>query len=289
MNSENDKNNFALTNDTLVEAAVELANELGRHDIPLILGGGLSLYIRTKYLQKKRSPRYKSQIITRSTKDIDVFLTGDLIIDTEKVEALRDTLTSLGYLPKTPYFQFEKEIRSQQKVSVDILSSPTVDGDDNRDIRIKPGKVKKFHARRNNEAKGISIGLIPITNITDRQEYTNLYIVSSFNYIILKLHAFRDRLEDPGVDFGRYHAYDIFATVIDMDESDWINAGKHFEAEREQAYIVSASEIVKHYFSKTNDLGILRLKENELYRRGKEEFDTYIQDFLNDLKDMFKL
>lgn len=74
-----------------------------------------------------------------------------------------------------------------------------------------------------------------------------------------------------------------------MDESDWINAGKHFEAEREQAYIVSASEIVKHYFSKTNDLGILRLKENELYRRGKEEFDTYIQDFLNDLKDMFKL
>lgn len=91
------------------------------------------------------------------------------------------------------------------------------------------------------------------------------------------------------VDFGRYHAYDIFATIIDMDEGDWMNAEKHFEAEKEQAYIMSASEIAKQYFSKTNDLGIIRLKENELYRRGKDEFDTYIHDFINDLKDMFKI
>lgn len=288
MDSKIDYNNPALTNDILLEASVELANELGKHDIPLILGGGLSLYIRTKYIQKKRSPRYKSQIIQRSTKDIDIFLTGDLIIDTEKIEALRDALSSLGYFPKTPYFQFEKEIRSQQTISVDILSSPLVN-DDNKDIRLKPSNVKNFHARRNNEAKGIAIGLIPINNLTERQEYSNLYIVSSFNYIILKLHAFRDRIEDPGVDFGRYHAYDIFATIIDMDENDWKNAKDHFDSEKNQYYIRSATEIVKGYFGSPIDSGIIRLKENESYKRAKDEFDSYIADFIGDLKELFSI
>lgn len=289
MNSEIDENNSSFTNDILLEASVELANALGKYNIPLILGGGLSLYIRTKYLQKKRSPRYRSRIIQRSTKDIDIFLTGDLIVDIEKIEALRDTLSSLGYFPKTPYFQFEKEVRQKQTIYVDILSSPPASDDNKNDIRIKPGNVRKFHARRNNEAKGIAIGLIPVSNLTERQEYSNLYIVSSFNYIILKLHAFRDRTADPSVDFGRYHAYDIFATVIDMDESDWENAKSHFDAEKAQNYIRSAIEIVEMYFSSPNDLGVIRLKENEAYRRAKDEFDTYVADFIGDLKEMFNI
>ncbi|MGE5409538.1 MAG: hypothetical protein ACM3MI_01160 [Clostridiales bacterium] len=283
------QNNLIPENDVLLKALVELANELGKYDVPLIVGGGLSLYIRTKYLRKKRSPRYKSQIIQRSTKDIDVFLTSNLIIDPEKISILRDTIGALGYTARTKYFQFQKEIEPLGEILIDILSPPQEHEVNSTDIRIRPANVDNFHAHRNNEAKGISIGLIPIKSLSEELPYSNLFIVSSYNYIILKLHAFKDRLNDTRVDFGRYHAYDIFATVIDMDENDWGNAKNHFKNEKEQEYINSAIEIVREYFSKTSDLGIIRLKENKLYQRDKLEFDSYIPDFLDDLKEMFNL
>lgn len=278
-------------NDLLLKALIELANELGEKNIPLVIGGGLSLYIRTTHLNKERSPRYKDQASQRSTKDIDIFLTSDFIITCDDyAKILRDTLTSLGYMPKTKYFQFEKEIESQRTIMVDILSPPIEKDDfDNKNIRIKIPGIDKFHARRNNEAKGVDIGLIPIKDLPVLREDSKLYIISSFNYIILKLHAFRDRIDDEEVDFGRYHAFDIFATVIDMDEDDWNNAKKHFDEEKDQFYIKSAIEIVRKYFNQPASMGITRLKENELYKRGKEQYNSFIDNFLSDIKEMFSL
>lgn len=286
MNLENRNETSIPENDILVDAAVELANELGKNNVPLILGGGLSLYIRTKYLPKRRSPRYKSQIVQRSTKDIDIFLTGDLIINTSQIVILRDTLNILGYTPFTEYFQFEKKTLFDHTINIDILSAPLA-GDLGKNIRIKPKNVEHFHAHRSNEAKGIHIGLIPIDNLSEKQIYSNLFIISSFNYIILKLHAFRDRVMDERVDYGRHHAYDIFATILDMDENDWNNAREHFKAEVEQEYIKSSINIIKQDFNQSSDLGVIRLQENELYRRSRQEFDTYIPDYLIDLKDLF--
>ena len=79
MNSTDNYENY--NPDFLINALVELAKALKDKGIPLLIGGGLSLYIRTVYIHKKRSPRYPKKVFQRSTKDIDVFLTSDIIID----------------------------------------------------------------------------------------------------------------------------------------------------------------------------------------------------------------
>lgn len=72
-------------NNILLDALLELATELSKHNVQLIIGGGLSLYIRTTFLSKERSARYTSQIFQRSTKDIDIFLSCEMILDYEKL------------------------------------------------------------------------------------------------------------------------------------------------------------------------------------------------------------
>lgn len=58
--------------------------------------------------------------------------------------------------------------------------------------------------------------------------FQNVFLLSSFSFIVLKLHAFKDRINDDKKDFGRYHAYDIFSSIIEMDDIDWIAAQSQF-------------------------------------------------------------
>lgn len=297
MNSENNSLDFS-ANDSMISPLIELARELGKFDIPLILGGGLSLYLRTVLLKKKYSSRFPKRILQRSTKDIDIFLTSDLIADSTKVGHIRDSLNSLGYKPVTNYFQFSKSktAADNKDILIDILSAPASDKDLDKviakGIRIKPEGIEKFHAYLVKEAKDINLGLIPLndfSNLIHNVSISNLFILSSFNYIILKLHAFRDRLNDESVDYGQHHAYDIFATVIDMDQTDWENAEHHLSANPTAEYIISSRNIIAKFFTAKDDLGIIRLRENKLYQREKYEYDNYIQYFISDLKDLFKL
>jgi tRNA A37 N6-isopentenylltransferase MiaA len=51
-------NQFQYESDHLISALIELANLLETHKIPLIIGGGFSLYLRSFLIHKVRSPRY---------------------------------------------------------------------------------------------------------------------------------------------------------------------------------------------------------------------------------------
>jgi hypothetical protein len=154
--------------DVLVSSLLDLALTLKNKDIPLIIGGGLSMYLRHVFLDKKRSPRFPLRIVQRSTKDIDIFLTGNIIVDAEKVTALRDSLKGLDFIPRTKYFQFEKETPGGT-VLIDILSSPphtTIDAKFKiKRPRIGNINVEKFHGYLVDEAIDIEFGMIPVKNI----------------------------------------------------------------------------------------------------------------------------
>ena len=208
-------------------------------------------------------------------------------------------MTSLGYKPKTKYFQFTKDItleKSSREVTIDILSAPPREKDTIKTKisrpRIKPTDVENFHAYLVDEAKGISFYPIPVESVSllyDENKISNIFIPSGINYIILKLHAFRDRIEDESVDLGRHHAYDIFALITDMDKSDWENAAAHFESEKESDYIKSSTQIINDFFSTSTSLGIIRLQENQIFEKYKLEFSSYIPEFISDLKSLFKI
>lgn len=286
MSSASDLTNH---NNLLLDELINLAEQFDKANLPLIIGGGLSLFIRTSLIKKKTGQRYPIQPDQRSTKDIDIFLNSEIIADINQVAKIKNILNNLGYLPKTKYFQFTKD----KDVLIDILSAPPLENDIDKVIikkpRIKPQGITEFHAYLVEEAEFINIGLINVSEFFKNNSVHNLFILSSYNFILLKLFAFNDRINDETVDYGRHHAFDIFATILNMDENDWENANTQLHQMKSSNLLNRIQELINKYFSSSNDLGILRIKETILYQNNKREFDKYINDFINDLKELFAL
>ena len=289
--------------DQLLIHLVELQGELDENDIPLIVGGGMSIYLRHTYVRTQQSHRYPFNLEIRSTNDIDLFLTSELIVDRDKVEKLKNALHTLGYqvVPEARNFQFSKSVNlygQARDITVDLLSAPPEQADLNivhiKKPRIRPENVSGIHAYLTEEAAGINIGIVEIDasqfSSNSNMKSDKIYIPSAYNYIILKLNAFDDRKDksDDKSDFGRHHAYDIFATVTRMNEEDWKIAKEHFKLHSYKKYLKKTCEIQARCFSKTSDIGLIRLRENTAYKNRKDEFDSYIEQFLGDLKDLFR-
>lgn len=301
----------------LLNELVKLNTHMHNAGVPLILGGGMGLYLRDTCLENfgPRSPRYPQRPNARSTEDLDVLLSADIIADAEKMKRVRDIIRdTLDYQVKVENFQFERTIgpdAAGPTVGIDLLSAPpSPDREDQvkmGDVRARPHGVTGIHGRLTREAAGIDFGKIPIDlgalietsagnietsagNIeTSTEAITELYIPSSFNYLILKLHAFHDRRErqDPKSDRGRHHAFDIFRIVSDMREEDWRSSEQHWERDRDEIYLRQAAHFRRDYFEDDTSEGILRLKENEGYRKNREQFEQYIPYILGDLRELF--
>lgn len=288
-------------NDPLVYHLIELCRELDKDDVPIVLGGGMSLYLRLKFASA-RTPRYPFDPPVRSTADLDVFLSSHLIADRQKIESLKASLLRLGYQvdPKAKNFQFIKSVKlfgQDRTIKIDLLAAPP-DAADKAKVeikkpRIKPAGVEGFHAYLTDEAAGIEIGkqAIDIALLDSSLKLKNqvLYLPSSFNFLILKLHAFEDRKnrEDTKSSFGRHHAFDIFATVARMNEKDWQAAEEHLAAHRGQAYMAKTISIRKANFSGKTGIGLLRLQESQSYQADRATYAAHLEPFLKDLTDLF--
>lgn len=286
-------------NDPLVGQLIELSVELDAENIPIILGGGMSLYLRQKFFGG-RTPRYPFDIPVRSTADLDIFLSSKLIVDAGKIEILRLVLRRLGYtvVPEARNFHFAKEILlygQKRRVKIDLLAAPPLDEDlplvSIRRPRIKPKGTEGIHAYLTDESEGIEIGKLAVaTALLDPSFKLNngiLFIPSAFNFLIMKLHAFEDRKGDDTGDSGRHHVWDIFATVVGMGEKDWVTAREHCAAHAGRPYMTKAAEIRRSDFSVRTSPGLLRLRENEAYRRERDQYDKYLDTFIEDLAALF--
>lgn len=288
-------------NAPLVQHLIEFCRELDKDDVAIVLGGGMSLYLRLEFASA-RTPRYPFDPRGRSTADLDVFLSSRLIVDPRKVESLRDSLLRLGYQvdPNARNFQFSKPVTlfgQERTIKVDLLAAPPDAADKGKvEIkrpRIKPAGIEGIHAYLTDEAAGIDIGRQPVdmARLDSHRKLKNqvLYLPSAFNFLILKLNAFEDRKkrDDPKSDFGRHHAFDLFATVARMNEADWQTARQHLAAHRDQAYLAKTISIRKENFSRRTDLGFLRLQESQSYRADRSTYDAYLDPFLKDLADLF--
>jgi hypothetical protein len=289
-------------NDELLQELLLLQADLGHRHIRLILGGGMSFYLRNLYLGPTRAGRYPIQIESRSTNDLDFYFTSDLIVDPKAAEGVKACLATLGYRvnPEAKNFQFVKDVKTKgglRTFKVDLLSQPPLETDsslvDVKPPRIKPKGVDGIHAYLTEEALGIDIGIVEIELKSLPGAASNqtgiVCLPSSFNYIIMKLHAFDDRKEraDEKSDYGRHHALDIFATVSRMNAEDWETAGTHRRKHQGRPYMKKAVAIRKACFSDPMAVGIIRLRENEAYRRNRETLDGYLGQFIQDLAELF--
>ncbi|MCZ7603155.1 MAG: hypothetical protein M5R37_09815 [Melioribacteraceae bacterium] len=283
--------------DFLIGALIELSTELKKVDIKCIVGGGFAQHIRAKYFTAKISPRYKFRILQRTTKDIDFFLTSDLITKSEDIESVKGIVQKLNYKVVTKYFQYSKQImvgEQIKEVGLDILTEPPKSSDIdkvrmNKPPRVRPINVKEFHAFQHNEAKGLEKYLIKVSDFVDEKDkdkFENVYIPSAIQFIIMKLFAFRDRVDDELKDFGRHHAFDIFSTIVSMTEYDWANYERKIEF-YDSVLTEEAHTIVEKYFSDSEKLGVLRIRENKIYKNLSHTYDEHLNLFLEDLATLF--
>ena len=94
--------------DPLREQLRLLALELQKDEIKLILGGGYGLLLKTEYIRQTNAvTRFEEIPQARSTNDLDLFLSAEIITSTEKIEKIRDALEKLKFEPVAPFFQFQ--------------------------------------------------------------------------------------------------------------------------------------------------------------------------------------
>ena len=74
--------------DTLKTVVLDLAREVGEQ-IPLVIGGGFGLYLRQEYLNASGERTLFTQLPEpRSTNDIDLFITMEVLVRVESIQWL---------------------------------------------------------------------------------------------------------------------------------------------------------------------------------------------------------
>ncbi len=111
--------------------------------------------------------------IARSTGDIDVFLTTEVIVDKNKMAAIRQALDELGYspVPGAEYYQFFREVEIGEvprNLKFDFLAAPVLGKEgqkikaDVRRIRPRGTTDTPMHAHTTPEAMTIEEHLISV-------------------------------------------------------------------------------------------------------------------------------
>ena len=128
--------------------------------------------------------------------------------------------------------------------------------------RIRPKNAKNIHGYLTEEALTIEENLLPI-NIADADDQPlEIYLPHPFSYLVMKLFALRDRLEDEEKDFGAYHAFDIYRIIAMITEKEWNEAINLRENYRNAPKIIEVAEIAGELFPNVESIGVLRVRQH---------------------------
>jgi hypothetical protein len=283
--------------DLLRQELIVLAQKLQPYNIKLIIGGGYGLLLRTEFLSKNDSPTLFNNIpIARSTNDLDIFLSTEIVTSLEKMKIIRNTLNHLGYEPKpgAEFYQFAREVDIQGQsrfLKLDFLC-PTIT-DQKQDLveqdqrRVRPKSAKKLkkehklHARNTKEA----ISLEDYLQLIYINDQTYVYIPHPFTYLILKLFAIKDHLDQPETKGkSQHHAFDLYRTVAMLTEIE--DHETTLLARKYPDITQQANSIVKNLFNGIDSLGSLALRRYFIENQMIITNQTLIA-FLNYLHDLF--
>ena len=277
--------------DRLGSGLLDLLFELGAAAPPLMIGGGFGLFLKREHLKRGNEKTIIEQPElwpkARSTKDLDVILPLELLVDSERRRPLADALSRLRYHPieESKYWQFAQPGdpgEGKPGIKVDLLGGPLLGllgrferqfQKDNRRWRAKSKGQPSvhLHARKTLEAIGVEEEplFIPIEGrrSTGEQYQAQVCLPQAFPYALMKLFAFRDQKDnpDPRKDKGRHHALDLYAIVAMMTEPEYEFAKRAREKYAGNAKVREAAEIIRQDFAGPESIGVLRLKEHHLY------------------------
>lgn len=269
-------------------ALLDLLWELRGSGISLIIGGGYGIFLKAEYIRENNIRTLLSGYPeSRSTNDLDIFLRPELLIAPGKLKPLSQAIEKLGYdvIESAKNYQFVKPgPEGIGEIKIDILTGPQSNFRDTKvkvdSRRIHPYPSVGLHAHPVDEAPTLEEGLLQINFtgfLSSGIEWKNeISIPHPYTFLMMKLFAFRDRVNDEYKEFGRYHALDLYTIVATTTETEW----DEFPAFRKWIYgeyfFKEASLIVDKYFSDLNQLGLIRLRESR-YFRSELQLDSFME------------
>ncbi len=284
--------------DALLASLLDLLYELRDQNVPLMVGGGFGLFLKRKHLiERGERTLFHELPELRSTNDIDIFLRVDLLADRSRMGSLVRAIQRVGYVPveEAKYFQWKRPIMVQgvrHEIRLDALVGPL--GEHLNKLNVNPPRVRPkgasvgFHAFQTDEALYLEDNPVAVTlqgTRTGGEEYrATVYVPEAFPYLLMKLSAFADRLNDPNKDLGRHHALDAYTIVGIMTEWEYIRAKDLAGRSRNDPHFARVCQVVATEFATTTSLGILRLREHRL-----SHANLRIGDFIDLLKEVFSL
>jgi len=280
----------------LQTSLLDLTYEIKDSNIKPIIGGGFGIYLKTEHIRRLGvRTLLKEWPEPRSTNDLDLFLRAELLIKSANLKPLAKAIAALGYrfVPGAEKYQFVKAGPggdSPGSVKLDILTGPqklfrsTSVKVDAR--RVRPYPSVGIHAHPVDEAVSLEDGLLSVPlkgklSSGDPWE-SEVFVPHPYTFLMMKLFAFKDRLNDPNKDFGRYHALDLYSILATTMEEEWRYALVLKAQYAAQPYVIEAGTLVSEYFSAPDRPGMIRLKESAYYRPTFQ-----LDEFISALQELF--
>jgi len=284
--------------DPLISTLIDLVRTMGRPDFKLILGGGFGLYLKQLHLQSRSDVRTllpgNLWPYPRATEDLDLFLPTEVVISLSAMQALRRALDALNFMPvaDAKFLHFVKPWGLDGRVKIDMLTGPLPDSVPREQIkythpRIRPRGALELHAYLTTEALDFEDAMSPLiidgVGSDGQPASVTVHVPQPFTFILMKLHAFADRVEDADDDLGRHHALDVYRIVAMLTEREYDDIGRGVLKHDGTTPIMRAREIVSTHFSKADKLGILRLQEHQLFDAKMD-----VSQLIASLTDLFR-
>ncbi|MCX5991397.1 MAG: hypothetical protein NTZ04_03580 [Chloroflexi bacterium] len=280
----------------LQTALLDLLYEVQGADIRLIIGGGFGIYLKADYVRRLGAPTlFREWPEARSTNDLDLFLRPELLIQSAKLKPLAEAIARLGYkvvrgAEKYQFMKLGPGGAQAGSVKIDILTGPQSRFEGTRvktdTRRARPDPSVGIHAHPVDEVPTLEEGLLPETlngKLSSGEPWqAEVFLPQPYTFLMMKLFAFKDRLNDANKEFGRYHALDMYTILATTMETEWKHALELRHQYGDDPYIMEAGRLVLKHFSALDHPGMIRLRESPYYRPGLQ-----LDEFMSALKELF--
>ena len=255
----------------------------------LIIGGGYGLYLKQLYVSNNPQIRTLFAVTdlpsAQTTEDIDLILRAEIVTDSGSMKAIREVLDQLGFtvVETAKFTQFVRPM-SQGRVKIDLLAAPLgefasrVPGDPRR---VRPRPSVSLHASKLEEAiaverHGISIPIQGSLS-SGKLHQADVLIPQAFSYLLMKLCAYRDRIDDADKLLGQHHAIDIYRIVGLLTEAEDVHVRALSTEFAEHPTVIDARQVASTQFISSDGIGRLRIQEHPLYHE-KFELDRFSRE-----------
>lgn len=273
--------------DDLRKALNDLIRALSANGIRVFLGGGYGLFLKQLHLMETGERTFlpvDTWPRPRGTPDMDIFLPTEIVVDLPNMVRFREILDKLDYEPdpNAKYMHFDKTVAGGT-VRVELLTGP-IDSQLRNKVKINGPRVRpkgqvELHAYLTHEA--VAIEVEPLTLPLD--DGLSVLIPNAFTFLLMKLHACYDRLDDEDKQLGRHHALDVYRVIAMLTDAEMETFRKLRREQRDIPAVNRAAEIVEEIFAEATSRGVLRMREHDLAIR-----EMQVERMLELLHDLFR-